>query len=150
MYWRQNKKGQLLIVLMGIAEYSTTCNSHIPLSLVITKVPLTRLASSLIPAADKCNFSLVTWLVLTVEASQWLLTDNLRNIFLKSYPNLSSVNHSSQTTKVKYMTQHSDMCNKVCVCVSLFSLSLSVLHFSAFIPLWTSDTFFTQSFNRAF
>lgn len=57
-YIEEEKNGQLLIVLMGIAEYLTTCNSHIPLSMVITKVPLNRLASSLIPAADKLYISL--------------------------------------------------------------------------------------------
>lgn len=141
----EDKNSKLLIRLMGIAEYSTTCVSHVPLPLVTTQILLTGFACSLIPAAEDCICSPAGWLVLTVEAGQRLLTDNLRYCF-KSYLNLSSTHHSSQTAKTKYMTQHNDMWNKefAFLHVSLFSLSLSVLHLAFISPLDFSYCF-TQS-----
>lgn len=70
------------------------------------------------------------WLVLTVRASQWLLKDNQGFLF---FPHLSSAHHSPLPAKFKYMTQHCDISDELCIslCVSLSSfVSFALVSFT--------------------
>lgn len=88
----QDKKGWMLIVLMGIAAHLTSlycscsiiggCSSQVP-----HHVPVTEFVSLFIPAAEEeCHSSPLGLLVLTVKASQWRLRDNqiIKDLFSSS------------------------------------------------------------------
>lgn len=102
-----------------------SCLSQVP-----HHVPLTEFVSPLIPAAaEECCLSPPGWSALTVRASQWLLRDNQGFSFFLVRP---QHNRSPLPAKCKYMTQHCDISNELCIslCVSLVCLSCSCLFYS--------------------